>query len=287
MTAAPRSPVALEALHSRLRTESLEISYRGSNPIIEDLHLKIPDGEFTAIIGPNGCGKSTLLRALGRILTPTRGSVLLDDRKLEQHGAKRLARQIGLLSQSPTTPGSITVGDLVARGRYPHQSLLRQYSTHDAQVVAESLAQVRLSAAAQRSVEELSGGQRQRAWIAMALAQRTPILLLDEPTTYLDVSHQIEILDLCAELHEQGRTLVAVLHDLNLAARYATHMIAMREGVILAAGSPEQIITPKLLKLVFDLDATVIEDPESGTPLVVPRATRKSKNRSTQKGHLA
>lgn len=186
-----------------------------------------------------------------------------------------MARTLGLLPQSSVAPDGITVGDLVARGRYPHQGLLRQWSREDERVVQESMAATGVAELADRYVDELSGGQRQRVWIAMALAQQTPLLLLDEPTTYLDIQHQIDVLDLCAELHEtQGRTLVAVLHDLNHAARYATHLIAMRDGRIVAEGAPNDIVDAELVERVFGLKCQVIADPETGTPLVVPAARK-------------
>jgi len=238
--------------------------------VLEDLSFTVPQGGFTVIIGPNGCGKSTLLRALGRMLRPQSGRVLLDGRDIHRIGAKDVARRVGLLPQSPITPEAITVTDLVTRGRYPHQSMLRQWSRADELAVTSALAQVGMTEHAGRFVDELSGGQRQRVWIAMALAQDTPVMLLDEPTTFLDIAHQIEVLDLCARLHRQGRTLVAVLHDLNLAARYASHLVAMREGRIVADGPPATIVTSELIGAVFDLDAQVVADPQNGLPMVVP-----------------
>lgn len=242
--------------------------------MLTDLSLQIPDGGFTVVVGPNACGKSTLLRCLGRMLSPQRGAVVLAGRDLAEYRPKEAARRIGLLPQSPITPGAITVADLVARGRYPHQSLLHQWSSTDEKAVHEALIEVGMRAEASRMVDELSGGQRQRVWIAVALAQQTPILLLDEPTTYLDVSHQIEVLDLCSRLQAAGRTLVAVLHDLNMAARYATHVVAMRDGSILAQGSPAEVFTTERIRQVFDLDALVLADPENGRPLIVPRDRR-------------
>ena len=223
------------------------------------------------IVGPNACGKSTLLRALARMLKPTAGAVILDGKQIHAYPSKEVARRLGLLPQSSIAPDGITVADLVARGRYPHQRLLRQWSRTDEQVVAEALAATAWQDLADRPVDELSGGQRQRVWLAMALAQQTPILLLDEPTTFLDIAHQIEMLDLCAELHaQQGRTLVAVLHDLNHACRYATHLVAMKAGAVVATGAPAQVITQALVHDVFQLNCTVIDDPASGTPLIVP-----------------
>ncbi|MFI7608357.1 ABC transporter ATP-binding protein [Micromonospora sp. NPDC049366] len=245
--------------------------------IAEDLTVAVPDRSFTVVIGPNACGKSTLLRALARMLRPSAGAVLLDGQDIHRRPARQVARTLGLLPQSSIAPDGITVAELVARGRYPHQGLLRQWSREDERVVDESMAATGVADLADRPVDELSGGQRQRVWIAMALAQQTPLLLLDEPTTYLDIAHQIEILDLCARLHEeQGRTLVAVLHDLNHAARYATHLIAMRDGRVVAAGPPGEVVTADLVAEVFGLPCRVIDDPETGTPLVVPAARRRA-----------
>ncbi|MFJ6631722.1 ABC transporter ATP-binding protein [Streptomyces sp. NPDC091376] len=256
----------------RLTAESVTLAY-DQRVIAEDLSVEIPDNSFTVIVGPNACGKSTLLRALSRMLKPSTGRVLLDGQTIHSMPAKKVARTLGLLPQSSIAPDGITVGDLVARGRYPHQGLLRQWSREDERVVQESMAATGVAELADRYVDELSGGQRQRVWIAMALAQQTPLLLLDEPTTFLDIQHQLEILDLCAELHEtQGRTLVAVLHDLNQAARYATHLIAMRDGRIAAEGAPGDVVTAELVERVFGVRAQVIDDPETGTPLVVPLA---------------
>ncbi|MDF4249753.1 ABC transporter ATP-binding protein [Streptomyces sp. WMMB303] len=270
-TAAAAGPAAGEP---RLTGHGLTLGY-DQRTITRELDVAVPDRSFTVVVGPNACGKSTLLRALSRMLKPTRGQVLLDGSDIAGLPAKSLARTLGLLPQSSTAPDGITVADLVARGRYPHQGLLRQWSRDDERVVAESMAATGVEGLGDRFVDELSGGQRQRVWIAMALAQQTPMLLLDEPTTYLDIAHQIEILDLCARLHEEeGRTLVAVLHDLNHAARYATHLIAMRDGRIVAQGAPGEIVTAELVAEVFGMPCRVIDDPETGTPLVVPAARR-------------
>lgn len=270
-TAADAGPAAGEP---RLTGHGLTLGY-DQRTITRELDVAVPDRSFTVVVGPNACGKSTLLRALSRMLKPTRGQVLLDGSDIAGLPAKSLARTLGLLPQSSTAPDGITVADLVARGRYPHQGLLRQWSRDDERVVAESMAATGVEGLGDRFVDELSGGQRQRVWIAMALAQQTPMLLLDEPTTYLDIAHQIEILDLCARLHEEeGRTLVAVLHDLNHAARYATHLIAMRDGRIVAQGAPGEIVTAELVAEVFGMPCRVIDDPETGTPLVVPAARR-------------
>ncbi|GLX53645.1 ABC transporter [Streptomyces hygroscopicus subsp. hygroscopicus] len=257
---------------NRLSAEHVTLAY-DRRVIAEQLSVRIPDHSFTVIVGPNACGKSTLLRALSGMLKPGRGNVLLDGRAIRSLPAKQVARTLGLLPQSAVAPEGITVADLVGRGRYPHQGLLRQWSAEDERVVREAMRRTGVAELAERCVDELSGGQRQRVWIAMALAQQTPLLLLDEPTTYLDIQHQIDVLDLCAELHEtQGRTLVAVLHDLNHAARYATHLIALRGGEVIAEGAPGDIVTAELVEHVFGLKCQVIADPQTGTPLVVPAA---------------
>jgi iron complex transport system ATP-binding protein len=241
--------------------------------VAEQLSVSIPDQSLTMIIGPNACGKSTLLRALSRMLKPTEGAVILDGADISTYGTKEVARKLGLLPQSSIAPDGITVADLVARGRYPHQGFFRQWSTDDERVVNQAMTQTGVADLAARFVDELSGGQRQRVWLAMALAQETPLLLLDEPTTFLDVAHQVEVLNLCADLHETGgRTIVVVLHELNLAARYASHLIVMRDGAIQAQGKPADIVTPELIEQTFDLPCRVIDDPETGTPLVVPAA---------------
>ncbi|MFJ6667297.1 ABC transporter ATP-binding protein [Streptomyces sp. NPDC091383] len=266
---------------NRLSADHVTLAY-DQRVIAEQLSVEIPDHSFTVIVGPNACGKSTLLRALSRMLKPSLGKVLLDGQAIGSLPAKQVARTLGLLPQSAVAPDGITVADLVGRGRYPHQGLLRQWSTEDERVVQESMRQTGVAELAERYVDELSGGQRQRVWIAMALAQQTPLLLLDEPTTYLDIQHQIDVLDLCAELHEtQGRTLVAVLHDLNHAARYATHLIALRGGEVIAEGAPNDIVTAELVERVFGLKCQVIEDPETGTPLVVPAARKVRAQRVT------
>ncbi|WP_120003902.1 ABC transporter ATP-binding protein [Nesterenkonia muleiensis] len=255
----------------RLAAQGLTAGY-DQRTVLSELNLRIPDGSFTVIIGPNACGKSTLLRSLARLIRPSAGEVLLDGSAITSLPTKQLARAVGLLPQSSVAPEGITVTDLVSRGRHPHQSLLKRWGREDEAAVRQALEVTGTAELATRSVDELSGGQRQRTWIAMALAQQTPILLLDEPTTYLDIAHQIEVLELCTQLQRQGRTLVAVLHDLNQALRYATHLVAMRSGEIIAQGTPEQIGTAELVQEVFGVAARVIDDPETGRPLVIPRA---------------
>ncbi|GGM44700.1 iron-enterobactin transporter ATP-binding protein [Longimycelium tulufanense] len=259
---------------ARLRAEALRLAY-GENVVVDGLDLDVLDGTVTAVIGPNGCGKSTLLRALGRLLGPQGGQVLLDGKRIDRMSTKEVARILGVLPQAPQAPEGLTVADLVARGRHPHQRWYRQWSSDDETAVAEALRKTGMLEFAERTLDQLSGGQRQRAWISMALAQGTDLLLLDEPTTYLDLAHQVDVLDLVQQLHaELGRTVVMVLHDLNLAARYADRLVAMRDGKIVAEGAPGDVLTEQLLRDVFDLDARVVPDPVAGTPLVVPIGSR-------------
>jgi len=266
------------ALASPLAADHLQLAY-DHTVIVPDLSVQIPAGRVTVIVGANACGKSTLLRGLARLLSPKQGQVLLDGDDLHRLSTRQIATKLGILPQSPNAPEGITVADLVARGRYPHQRWFRQWSKEDEAVVAQAMEATNTTELAERSVDELSGGQRQRVWIALALAQGTPLMLLDEPTTYLDLAHQVEVLDLLADLNEhEGRTIVLVLHDLNLACRYADHLIAMKSGRIVAEGSPEQVITAEIVAEVFGLDCQVIPDPLCGTPLVLPmpRAPRTS-----------
>ncbi len=258
----------------QLRAESLTLAYDGVR-VVEALSVTIPEGAVTVVIGPNACGKSTLLRGLARLLKPAAGAVLLDGEQLARMGSKEVARRMGLLPQAPVAPEGLTVSDLVGRGRFPHQRWFSQWSADDEAAVGEALLLTGTADLADRPVDELSGGQRQRVWIAMALAQDTPLLLLDEPTTYLDLAHRLEVLELLAELNEtRGRTVVMVLHELNEAARYAHHLIAMGDGRIVAEGPPAQVITEALVADVFGLPCRVVEDPVSGTPLVVPLTRR-------------
>ncbi|MDT7710624.1 MAG: iron-siderophore transport system ATP-binding protein [Pseudonocardiales bacterium] len=255
---------------ARLRAERVRLGY-GDRMVVDGLDLDVVAGTVTAVIGPNGCGKSTLLRALGRLLRPSGGEVLLDGRRIDRIPTREVAKVLGLLPQAPTAPEGLTVADLVARGRHPHQAWYRQWSSDDEEAVATALEWTGIADLAERPVDELSGGQRQRAWISMALAQGTDLLLLDEPTTFLDLAHQVDVLELVRRLHrEAGRTVVMVLHDLNLAARYADRLVAMRAGRVVASGEPGEVITEELLAEVFGLAARVIEDPVAGSPLVVP-----------------
>lgn len=253
-----------------LAAETITLGY-DERVISRDLSIEIPEGAFTVIVGPNACGKSTLLRALSRLLKPKLGSIVLDGRTIHSYKAKEVARKLGLLPQTSTAPDGISVADLVARGRYPHQSLIRQWSKHDEAAVVDAMAATNVTSLSGRQVDELSGGQRQRVWVAMALAQQTPTLLLDEPTTYLDIAHQIELMELFSRLNrENNQTMVAVLHDLNHACRYATHLIAMKDGNVVAAGNPSEIVTAELVEEVFGLPCMIIPDPVSHTPLVIP-----------------
>lgn len=258
------------APNARLRAAQVTLGYDGRD-IVRELDVRIPDGSFTVIVGANACGKSTLLRALARLLKPRGGSVLLDGRDIHSHRTKDVARTIGLLPQTSIAPDGITVADLVARGRHPYQSAFRQWSRDDEAAVAEAMEATGITELSGRLVDELSGGQRQRVWVAMALAQQTGILLLDEPTTFLDIAHQYELMELFRRLNlRHERTVVAVLHDVNQAARYATNMIAMRDGRVVAQGAPREIVTSRLVHEVFGLPAHVLTDPIAGTPLIVP-----------------
>lgn len=240
--------------------------------VAEDLDVEVPRGALTMIIGPNGCGKSTMLKALARMMRPTQGAVLLDGADIRSEPTKAVARRLGLLPQGPIAPDGITVADLVSRGRYPYQSLLRQWSRDDELIVNEAMAATGVEEFAQRGVDELSGGERQRVWLAMVLAQQTSTLLLDEPTTFLDLSHQLDVLELCAAVkNERAMTIVVVIHELNLAIRYADHLIVMKDGRIEAVGSPEEVVTEELIEHTFSLPCRIVDDPETGKPLVVPK----------------
>lgn len=255
-----------------LVAEGLTLRY-ADRTVVDDLAVAIPEGKITVIIGANACGKSTLLRGLARLLSPSAGRVLLGGEDVRGFAPKALARRVGFLPQAASAPGGVTVAELVARGRYPHQRLLQQWSPADADAVNDALRATGVSALADRPIDELSGGQRQRAWIAMLLAQETPVMLLDEPTTYLDVVHQLEVLELCRRLNrEQGRTVALVLHDLDQACRYADHLVVMREGRVIDAGSPDEVMSEGLIAEAFGLEAMVVPHPVTGTPMVVPIA---------------
>ncbi|WP_328502288.1 ABC transporter ATP-binding protein [Streptomyces sp. NBC_00457] len=262
---------------NRLTAQGLTLAYE-DRTVVDGLDLQVPDGKVTVIVGPNACGKSTLLRALGRLLKPKRGAVLLDGTELSRIPTRRIAQAVGLLPQTPVPPEGITVADLVSRGRQPHQKWWQQWSEADETAVARAMERTGTAELAERPVDELSGGQRQRVWIAMALAQDTDVLLLDEPTTYLDIAHQVEVLDLVRQLNqERGRTVVAVLHDLNQAARYADHIVAMKTGRIVAQGAPADVVTAELVEDVFGLASVVVPDPVTGDPLVVPGPPRSAR----------
>ncbi|MDZ7938998.1 MAG: ABC transporter ATP-binding protein [Rhodoferax sp.] len=260
-------------MHPLFVGAGLRLSYE-QRVVCDGLDVQIPNGAITTIIGPNGCGKSTLLRALCNLIEPHAGLVTFDGRALASYGRRALAQRVGFLPQVSSVPPGISVRELVSRGRFPYHGFLRQWSREDESAVARALAETGLSDSAERLVEQLSGGQRQRVWIALVLAQDTGVLMLDEPTTYLDIAHQLEILELCRRLNsEMGKTLVMVLHDLNLAARYSHHLIAMKEGQIVAAGTPTELLTPQRVEEVFGIRARVIPDPVIGSPLVVPVAS--------------
>lgn len=260
---------------ARLSARSVTVGYDRS-VVSTDLSVSIPDGSFTAIIGPNGCGKSTLLRALARVLTPSAGQVVLDGAAISSYPSKEVARRLGLLPQTSLSPDGIRVADLVARGRAPYQSLFQQWRESDEAAVARALEATRLTELSGRLVDELSGGQRQRVWVAMLLAQDTPVMLLDEPTTFLDIAHQYELMELLRTFHDEGKTVVTVLHDLNQACRYAQHLIVMRDGQIVTTGSPAEVMTPDLVEEVFGLKAMVVPDPVTGTPNIVPLDPRSA-----------
>jgi iron complex transport system ATP-binding protein len=257
---------------NQLSTRELDLGY-GDSLVVSGLDLVVPGGAVTAVVGPNACGKSTLLRGLTRLLAPAAGVVTLDGADIHRMPAKALARRMGLLPQQPVTPEAITVEALVRLGRYPHQRLFSPWSAADQAAVEEALDRTATTGLRDQQVDRLSGGQRQRAWIALALAQDTEVLLLDEPTTFLDLRHQLDVLDLIAELHaEAGRTVVMVLHDLGQAARYADHLVVLKDGRLAAVGAPAEVIDAALVKAVFGVNCRVIPDPETGTPLVIPKA---------------
>lgn len=262
-------------LKHQLVIDDLSAGY-GDKKILDNIVLDITPGQITSIIGANACGKSTLLRTMSRLLSPSKGHVLLDGKSIHKCPTRALAKTLGLLPQSPIAPEGITVGDLVSRGRHPHQSLLSRWNKTDDDAITNALEATKTTDLIDRDVDELSGGQRQRVWIAMVLAQETDILLLDEPTTFLDVAHQVEVLDLLVDLNQtSGTTIVLVIHDLNLAARYSDQLIAMQQGQIFANGTPQQVITEEIVHCVFGLKNKVITDPISGTPMILPIGRHK------------
>ena len=271
---------------SELDARHLKLAYENAT-IIHDLSLTIPDGAITALVGPNGCGKSTLLRGISRLLKPRMGSVTLDAQDIWKLPTKELAKRLGILPQGPVAPEGLTVHELVAQGRYPHQSWFQQWSPEDERITLDALNITGTTEFADRPVDTLSGGQRQRAWIAMTLAQDSDIILLDEPTTFLDLAYQIEVLDLLHDLNlERHKTIVMVLHDLNQACRYAHHVVAVREGAIAAQGKPHDVVNEKLVREVFGIDCSIIADPLSDTPLVIPIGrTARRKPLQNANGH--
>ena len=262
-----------------LHVKDVSVGY-GERTVLDTLNVDIKRGAVTSIVGPNGCGKSTLLRTMSRLLNPTKGEIVLDGKSIHDIPTRKLATQLGLLPQSPIAPDGIVVADLVGRGRTPHQGILGRWSQQDYDIVAEALETTGISDLAERSIDELSGGQRQRVWIAMALAQRTDTLLLDEPTTYLDVKHQLDVLDLLTELNrDRGTTIVMVLHDLNLAARYSDELVAVSGGKVFAHGNPREVITKENVKSVFGIDSVIITDPVSDQPAVMPIGRHHLRNK--------
>lgn len=254
-----------------LTATQLSVSY-GADPVLSQLDFTVPQGRFTAVIGPNGCGKSTLVKSLSRVLAVKADMVQLDGKPLHKLKPKLLAQRIALLPQHPVVPDGVTVRGLVARGRYPYHRPLKQWSADDPAAIAQALEDTGMTAFADFSIDELSGGQRQRAWLAMVLAQQTQYVLLDEPTSFLDISHQIDVLRLCRKITANGRTVLAVLHDLNQAARYADELVVMHRGAIVAQGAPHQVLTTQLITDVFGMESMIGSDPWSGTPMVVPVA---------------
>jgi iron complex transport system ATP-binding protein len=261
MSESPAGPLVLDQV----------VAGYGGAPVVRGVSLVVPRGQVTTIIGPNGCGKSTLLRVLARLLRPASGRVLLDGEPIERLRTRRLATRLAMLPQNPVAPEGMTVADLVARGRQPHQPWYRQWSHEDEQIIEDAMVSTGVLPLAGRPIDELSGGQRQRAWIAMTLAQQTDIVLLDEPTTHLDLAHAVEVLDLVMRLRrETGRTIVTVLHDMNLAARYTDRLVVLKDGAVLAEGTAAEVLAPTLLADAFGLEAYVFEDPAQGLPTVVP-----------------
>ena len=272
------SPSVSPSPNYNLEAKQLTLAYDGA-AIIRNLNLTIPVGKTTVLVGANGCGKSTLLRGLTRLLKPRSGQVYLDGKAIAKLKAKTVAKKMGMLPQSPVAPEGLTVKDLVAMGRYPYQSWLQQWSKEDDAQVAEALEITTMTELADRPLDSLSGGQRQRAWIAMVLAQDTDILLLDEPTTFLDLSHQVDLLDLLDELQSsKGKTIVMILHDLNLSCRYADYLVAIQQGKVYATGTPKQVMTEEMVRDVFNLESRIVPDPLSDTPMCIPMGRKTRRN---------
>ncbi|MDT0304927.1 ABC transporter ATP-binding protein [Streptomonospora wellingtoniae] len=267
----PTTPTQATALAAA----GLSLGYRSAGTVVDRVSLTLPPGKVTAVVGPNGCGKSTLLRGLARLVAPREGTVLLDGADVSRLPARSLATRLGLLPQQPVAPDGITAADLVARGRHPHQRWFRQFTDADAEAVSAAMSVTGVTELAERPLDELSGGQRQRVWIALALAQDPDVMLLDEPTTYLDLAHQVDVLELLTDVNRRdGRTIVLVLHDLDLAGRYADHLVVMEDGGVAAQGSPQEVVTAETVEAVFSLPCVVISDPLTGTPIVLPRPRR-------------
>nr|WP_042209387.1 ABC transporter ATP-binding protein [Paenibacillus durus] len=261
----------------RLNAAQLSIGYADSI-IVKDLNLSIPTGKITALVGANGSGKSTILKTMARLMKPTSGTVLLDGKSIHTQSTKEVARQLAILPQNPTAPDGLTVSELVGYGRYPHQKGFGTLTAEDRNIISSAIEVTGMQAFSDRPIERLSGGQRQRAWIAMALAQQTDILFLDEPTTFLDMAHQLEVLQLLQVLNEQeGRTIIMVVHDLNHASRYAHHMVAIKSGTVISEGAPVDVMTPEVLREVFGIEADIVEDPRTGLPLCLPHSLAECK----------
>lgn len=270
----------------RLEADALTLAY-DTEPVIHELNLMIPPGKITALVGPNGCGKSTLLRGLSRLLKPRAGTVYLDGKSIQTIPTKELATRLGILPQNPTAPEGLTVYELVAQGRYPHQGWFQQWSQEDERLTNEALDITNMTQYADRPLDTLSGGQRQRAWIAMTLAQQSDILLLDEPTTFLDLAYQMDVLDLLHDLNQRGRTIVMVLHDLNQACRYAEYLVAIHDGQIYAHGAPANVMTANMVEAVFGLTARIVPDPVTGTPMCVPIGRKAKPAKTSSNGTKA
>lgn len=257
-------------MSERLNTEELSIGYAEAT-IVKGLNLSIPTGKITALVGANGSGKSTILKTMARIMKPKSGTVMLDGKSIHSFSTKEVARQLAILPQNPTAPDGLTVSELVSYGRYPHQKGFGTMTDEDRSIIASAISVTGMDPFHDRPIDRLSGGQRQRAWIAMALAQQTEILFLDEPTTFLDMAHQLEVLQLLQKLNEEeGRTIIMVVHDLNHASRYAQHMVAIKSGSVISEGSPVEVMTPDVLREVFGIEADIVPDPRTGVPLCLP-----------------